>query len=328
MEQNGDKYYQCPVCWKEFSKPHMVKTHMRIHTGEKPYHCHYCPKSFTTSGNLGDHLRVHSTERLFKCKICGTKFKRKATLKRHFELHAKFKRSQNLQKDADILVAEEELLQTEIVNHPSYFSKYERSPRFQESADIIVSENNELLQTEIVNHPSHIHLDDLQGHRSPSIELLFPQDHGRDDQENIIMIPSRLKEKKLDDFYDATILELTEEMEDIEGCQVKVYSFPRNALQSNEDEEEKVEEILGLQQASHSPERSKALNVFSKSAGSANGPLVLGEPSESSPLQLDLSKRYGAYVTKMLKLIQCKDQQVELIKELNKAIHEFVIENR
>lgn len=258
MEQNGDKYYQCPVCWKEFSKPHMVKTHMRIHTGEKPYHCHYCPKSFTTSGNLGDHLRVHSTERLFKCKICGTKFKRKATLKRHFELHA----------------------------------------------------------------------NDLQGHRSPSIELLFPQDHGRDDQENIIMIPSRLKEKKLDDFYDATILELTEEMEDIEGCQVKVYSFPRNALQSNEDEEEKVEEILGLQQASHSPERSKALNVFSKSAGSANGPLVLGEPSESSPLQLDLSKRYGAYVTKMLKLIQCKDQQVELIKELNKAIHEFVIENR
>ncbi|XP_066984007.1 uncharacterized protein [Macrobrachium rosenbergii] len=322
MAQRGEKYYKCPVCFKEFFKSHTMKIHLRIHTGEKPFLCNYCPKAFTTSGNLSDHLRVHSTARTFKCKLCGAKFKRNATLKRHHEMHRKYKQEKHLQDNTDSVATgnSEELLHTEIVNQPVYFSRFDRS------SEIIVSEQGEeTVQTEIVHHPSHVQFDDMPDQRPPTIELFFPT--GREDQGNVVWEDIEIEED-LDAFHDATVLELTEEIEDIDGAQVKVYSFAsthsclsRHSVQQDEEPRE-----TSLSHTVSVPENR--VPTILRSDESARSGEVCNTQPEAGYVQSDVAKRYGLHVTKMLKLIQPKEKQVELIKELNQAIHEFLIDNR
>ncbi|XP_064089786.1 zinc finger and BTB domain-containing protein 24-like [Macrobrachium nipponense] len=322
MAQSGEKYYKCPVCLKEFFKSHTMKIHLRVHTGEKPFQCNYCPKAFTTSGNLSDHLRVHSTVRMFKCKICGAKFKRNATLKRHYEMHAKYKREKQDNTDSVATGNSEGLLHTELVNQPVYF------PRFDRSSELIVSEQGEeTVQTEIVHHPSHVQFDDMPDQRSPTIELIFPPVLGREDQGSVVFRGIEIKEENLDAFHDATVLELTEEIEDIDGAQVKVYSFAsthsqlsRHSVQQDEETRE-----TSLPHMDSIPENKASIFRPDESARSGE---VCDIQSEVGYVQSDLAKRYGSHVTKMLKLIQPEDKQVELIKELNQAIHEFLIDNR
>ncbi|KAJ6648702.1 Zinc finger protein [Pseudolycoriella hygida] len=75
--------FQCTHCENRFSRPWLLKVHIRTHTGEKPFVCAHCERAFADRSNLRAHLQTHSAVKKYACKTCTKTFSRMSSLTKH-----------------------------------------------------------------------------------------------------------------------------------------------------------------------------------------------------------------------------------------------------
>lgn len=76
LSMNQTKREQCSICGQSFSTQLNLRRHIQtIHEGLKPYACPICQKQFTSQHYVKTHMTHHKGERKFKCKFCDLTYR-------------------------------------------------------------------------------------------------------------------------------------------------------------------------------------------------------------------------------------------------------------
>lgn len=100
VDVDGEDFYECPVCFIQFSSQSKVLEHQnKHHARKKPFKCELCGKAFVLKRNLKDHERRHRQKekgennplpgaRRFKCPHCPLSEDSLKGLSLHLRTHA------------------------------------------------------------------------------------------------------------------------------------------------------------------------------------------------------------------------------------------------
>lgn len=85
---HGPRRYICE-CGKAFIEKSKLKRHQLVHNGERPFQCDVCFKWFSLNYNLKAHYRIHTGDRPFVCTYdgCGNQFTQRQNLQSHQSVH-------------------------------------------------------------------------------------------------------------------------------------------------------------------------------------------------------------------------------------------------
>ncbi|GAB1600701.1 zinc finger protein 236-like [Argonauta hians] len=86
-EDDSKAKVKCNDCGKEFTRPYLLKYHIKVHAGLKPFECPICGKRFGYKNNMKSHLKLHAGIKPYQCCVCDAKFTRGSTLRRHARKH-------------------------------------------------------------------------------------------------------------------------------------------------------------------------------------------------------------------------------------------------
>ncbi|CAI9722105.1 zinc finger protein 236-like [Octopus vulgaris] len=86
-EDDAKAKVKCNDCGKEFTRPYLLKYHIKVHAGLKPFECPICGKRFGYKNNMKSHLKLHAGIKPYQCCVCDAKFTRGSTLRRHARKH-------------------------------------------------------------------------------------------------------------------------------------------------------------------------------------------------------------------------------------------------
>ena len=72
VQEQGDKTYECNLCFKTYLSQHGLSSHKTVfHEGLKKFACSQCDKKYTDATPLRKHiLSVHTKSGSFKCSKC------------------------------------------------------------------------------------------------------------------------------------------------------------------------------------------------------------------------------------------------------------------
>ncbi|KAL5018913.1 hypothetical protein ScPMuIL_004635 [Solemya velum] len=81
--QEGESYYVCTICNKQFRALSGLKNHVDRHAGTEKYRCLICEKSFVQLHHFKGHMAGHDPSKMVHCKFCQKQFAYKTSCQRH-----------------------------------------------------------------------------------------------------------------------------------------------------------------------------------------------------------------------------------------------------
>ena len=110
----GEKRFTCNICGKEFARKFGMESHRRIHS-DVTMPCSYCGRGFKDVSSLKRHTRTHTGEKNYSCHICNHSFIQSTPYWNHMAKKHSLSKSEALALRQEMIAAENEKQEKEVV---------------------------------------------------------------------------------------------------------------------------------------------------------------------------------------------------------------------